>query len=153
MKEFIENIYVNKELQVVLFEEICAKYEITLIEIYLLLFLYEHEIECAKEFVNKLKIAKSHVSTSLRNLEEKGYIQGKYKGEDHRTIHLYLCDKAMEIVSEIEIVQKNYVSILQKGFSEEEKVVFHDFLSRLTENVHYYLKDCVKKEVKNESSA
>lgn len=144
MEGFLENSYVNKELHAVVFEPICHKYQLTHTELLVLLFLKTKEVDTAKEIVNRFKIAKSHVSTSIRDLEEKGYIEGNYIGSDRRTIHLNLCERSGEVLKDVENAQEEFKKVLMKGFNEDEMLQLKDYLSRMTNNANAYLKEACK---------
>ena len=140
MDGIINNIYVNRELYSALFEPICAKYNLTMTEILVLLFLAKNTgFDTARDIVNNLKIAKSHVSVSLRDLEERGYVEGCYKGENHRTIHLKLCNNSMKIIEDGENVQKEFIDVLLNGFSVDEKSSFKSYIKRINDNANSYL--------------
>lgn len=142
MDIMLENMYVNRELYSALFNPVCFKYGLTSAELLVLLFLAGNkEYDTAKDIVNKLKITKSHVSISVRGLEERGYLKGEYEGRNRRTIHLQLCDTANDIIDDARKVQKQFQSILVSGFSEEELKNFKNYLMRATENVNVYLKN------------
>lgn len=142
MYGFIDNLYLNKELYSTLFIPICAKYKITMTEMLVLLFLSANtKSDTASDIVEKLKIAKSHVSASVRDLEERGYLEGKYLGHNHRTIHLQICDNASEIIKEGRKVQKKFLSVISRGFSEEEKMIFANFIRRINGNARDYLQE------------
>lgn len=142
MNTVFENLYVSQELHSLLFSPICAKYGLTTAEILVLLFLANNrQYDTATAIVEKLKLTKSHVSVSVRNLEERGYLKGGYVGCNRRTIHLQLCDAASGIVAEARNMQALYVSILERGFSEEERALLREYLQRITGNINTYLKN------------
>lgn len=140
MEGIIDNLYVNKELYSALFIPVCAKYKMTMTEMLVLLFLSKNaKYDTASDIVNKLKITKSHVSASVRDLEERGYLQGNYEGRNHRTIHLQLCDNASEVIREGKRVQEEFISVLTRGFTEEDIKVFTSYIRRINENANIYL--------------
>lgn len=142
MYGIIDNLYVNRELYSALFIPVCAKYKITMTEMLVLLFLSRNaKSDTASDIVDELKIAKSHVSTSVRNLEERGYLQGSYVGRNRRTIHLQLCDNAMEIIREGKKVQEKFLSIISRGFAEEEIRIFASYIRRINDNANDYLQE------------
>lgn len=145
MDKFLESLYVNKELHTVMFESICHKYHITLTELLILIFLNNYQLDTAKDIVKKLKIAKSHISSSIRDLEEKGYIECKYIGHDRRTIHLTVNESANEIISEGNTVLNQFTNVLIQGFSIEELLNLKDYIDRITKNANMYLKENTKK--------
>lgn len=142
MDGIIDNLYVNRELYSALFDPVCAKYKITMTEILVLLFLSRNaKFDTASDIVDKLKIAKSHVSASVRDLEERGYLRGNYVGSNRRTIHLQLCDNAMEIIREGKKMQEKFLSIISRGFTEEEIRIFASYIRRINDNANDYLQE------------
>ena len=86
-----ENLYACKELHSILFYSICEKYNLTIAEILVLLYLAGAKgNDTAKDIVDKLKLTKSHVSLSVRSLKKRGYLTGSYEDGNHRTVHLSL---------------------------------------------------------------
>lgn len=142
MDKMFENLYVSRELHSVLFHPVCMKYDLTPAELIVLLFLANNrEYDTAKDMVHKLKIAKSHVSVSVRRLEERGYLKGCYAGQNHRTIHLQLCDAAESVVTDARCAQQQFLSVSAQGFSEKELDDFRKYLQRVTDNVNQYLQN------------
>lgn len=138
----IDNLYVNRELFSALFFPVCAKYKMTKTEMLVLLFLSnDSEYDTASHIVNKLKITKSHVSASVRDLEERGYLHGSYEGHNHRTIHLQLCGNAAEIIREVKKAQNEYLSVISHGFTEEERKTLESYIKRMNDNANRYLKE------------
>lgn len=142
MDSILENLYVSRELQSMLFGTVCAKYGLTRTEMLVLLFLGKNVChDTATDIVQKLKVTKSHVSASVRDLEERGYIRGCYEGRNRRTIHLQLCDEAEDILKAGQTVQDKFLSVICRGFSDEEKSVLKGYLQRMTENANEFLKE------------
>lgn len=141
MDDIIDNLYVNRELYSELFMPICAKYHMTKTEMLVLLFLSHHSgDDTATHIVDKLKITKSHVSASVRDLEKRGYLQGRCDGDNRRMIHLQLCDDAAEVIRDAEQVQREYLSVISRGFTEEEMKSFVSYITRMNDNANWYLK-------------
>lgn len=140
MQSITENIYVNRDLQNELFNSVCSKYGLTRMELLILLFLANNAGNTATDIVERLRVAKSHVSASVRDLEEQGYIEPVFEGNDHRAVHLKLREKADQIIKEGERVQEKFVSIVCKGFSERERAMLKDFILRMNYNVIEYFK-------------
>lgn len=67
----------------------------------ILLFLANNpKYDTAAEVSDIRCLAKSHVSTSLKSLEESGYIAKFSEGSDRRRIHLKLTEKADAVIRE-----------------------------------------------------
>lgn len=140
MNVILENLYVSRELYSSLFHSVCTRYKLTPAELLVLMFLANNtEYDTARDIVNKMKITKSHVSVSVRALEERGYLKGCYEGRDRRTIHLQLCEAASDILNDARRVQKQFLSVLGQGFTEEELEKFRGYLQRETDNINRYL--------------
>ena len=142
MNKLFKNLYINRELHAILFEPVCKKYGLTLTEVHVLLFLNEHERDnTAKDIVGNLKIAKSYVSTAVRTLEDGGYIEGCHEGNDRRSVHLHLCDKAKDIIKESMQVQNQFLEVMIRGISEEEQEILKKCIDKMIENTEYYLSE------------
>ena len=150
MEQILEYIYVNRELQSVLFKPVCDKYDINLTEILVLLYLdKKNSSDTARDIVHCLRIAKSHISSSIHNLEKRGYIVGYNDEQDHRAIHLKLCESAHSIIGDIHKVKEEYISVVMKDFTYEEKILFFKYIQKITNNANEFLDNkLTKKEVK-----
>jgi len=112
------------------------KVGLTSMELAILLFLANNpEYDTARDIIEKRHLTKSHVSTSIRSLEENGYVKKEYRNGDHRTCHLILLDKSQNAVKLGQKAQKYFLSSMTKGFSKEEMNVMKDFLIRIYDNV------------------
>lgn len=142
MDGIIESLYINRELYSLLFLPVCAKYDVTMTEMLVLLFLAKNaRCDTATDIVEKLKLAKSHVSASVRDLEERGYVEGSHAGHDRRTIHLRLCDGAAEIIREGKKIQEEFLAVVSRGFTEEERETCMRYVRRMNENANEYLRE------------
>ncbi|MGM9650569.1 MAG: MarR family winged helix-turn-helix transcriptional regulator [Faecousia sp.] len=140
MNGILKSIYVGRELHTLLFAPVCRKYGVTLTEILILLYLSSGDgRDTATDIVEGLKLAKSHVSVSVRNLEARGYLTGSYAENNHRTIHLRVCPAAEALLAESSRVQSRLLAVTQQGFTEEERAMLDDYIRRMTENMNLYL--------------
>ena len=140
MEHFFENVYVNKGLLATVFDPVCEKYHITLTEMMILLYLKNHHnITTAKDIVHKLKIAKSHISTSIHNLEIRGFIKGAYDEHNRRIIHLRLCECANVVIEEGERCRDIYTSIILQDFTEDEISLLKSYIQRIISNANSHL--------------
>lgn len=147
MNEILENLYATRELYSSLYTPICTKYKLTPAELLVLLFLANNRgRDTARDIVEKLKLAKSHVSVSVRDLAERGYLRGAYSGHDHRSIHLGLCDAAADIIADARAAQTQFLSVLSRGFSDDELNILKDYLQRITDNINAYGKATIEAE-------
>ena len=88
---------------------VCDKYNLTQMEYDILMFLHNNpQYNTAAEIVKIRRSTKSHVSTSLRMLEEKGLIEKRQSEDNKKYIAIILLDKAKTIVNEGIAVRKGY---------------------------------------------
>ena len=127
MKEgaFVKNYFAHcvdvEELYENMVSPVCEKYELTYMEFTVLMFLTNNpQYDTATQIVKYRHLAKSHVSISIRSLQERGLILGEHKGGNHRTIHLSVADKARDIIAAGRVAQGKFCEIVFAGFSKEE---------------------------------
>lgn len=79
--------------------EVCDQYGLTQMEYDILMFLHNNpRHDTAAEIVRIRKSTKSHVSTSLKNLENKGLVERIQSKDNKKHIETILLDKAESIV-------------------------------------------------------
>ena len=102
--------------------EVCDRYGLTQMEYDILMFLHNNpQYNTAAEIVKIRKSTKSHVSTSLKDLEHKGLIR-KIQSEDNKKhIEIILLGKAEVIVEAGINAQKQFAQTVLSGLTEEEK--------------------------------
>lgn len=74
---------------------------------------------------------KSVVARHLATLQQAGYIRREPSPTDRRVQQLYLTEKAEAILPRILDIFSRWEEILTRGFTEEEKAVAKDLLSRM----------------------
>ena len=120
---------------------VCDQYELTQMEYDILMFLYNNpQYNTAADIVKVRKSTKSHVSTSLRFLEEKGLVEKKQSEGNKKHIEIILLDSAQEIVQAGLNVQKEFVQNMFQGFTEEEMVMCKSVFGRICNNAENCLK-------------
>lgn len=133
-------------IEVELYERLVAwveeKHELSSMELAILLFLANNpDRDTATDIVNIRRLSKSHVSTTLRMLEEKGLLRKAYLNGDHRTVHLSLTNQSDEIVADGRMAQSEFYSVLRKGFSEAEIQTMNSYFERMNNNVNAALRE------------
>ena len=107
----------------------------------ILMFLHNNpQYNTAAEIVKIRKSTKSHVSTSLRMLEEKGLIEKRQSEDNKKYIAIILLDKAKTIVNEGIAVQKQFARDILDGLSEEEMDMCKAVFEKIYENAEKRLK-------------
>lgn len=119
-----------------LFTGVLEKYRLTQLEIDILLFLANYpSYDTARDIVEKRHLAKSHVSAGVESLAGRGLLERSRLGDNRKTIHLKLTERAAPIVEEGRAVQQRYGALLLNGFSEQERELLCSFLERVGANV------------------
>lgn len=107
-----------------------------------IIFLYNNpQYNTAADIVKVRKSTKSHVSTSLKLLEDKGLVEKKRSEDNKKHIEIFLLDSAQEIVQAGLSVQKEFVNNMFQGLTEEEMVMCKRVFSKICNNAENHLKD------------
>ena len=102
--------------------EVCDRYGLTQMEYDILMFLHNNpQYNTAAEIVKIRKSTKSHVSTSLKNLESKGLVERIQSKDNKKHIEIVLLSGAEPIIKEGIKAQKEFAHNVLKGLTEEEK--------------------------------
>ena len=113
--------------------------KLTYMEFTVLMFLANNpQYNTATQIVRYRHLAKSHVSISIRSLQERGLILGEHKGGNHRTIHLSVSDKARDIIAVGRAAQNKFCEIVFAGFSKEEMEKLQQFTEQVNRNIKEY---------------
>ena len=106
----------------VLSGEVCDRYGLTQMEYDILMFLHNNpQHNTAAEIVKIRKSTKSHVSTSLKKLENKGLVERIQSKDNKKHIEIVLLDKAKLIVEAGINAQKQFAQNVLSGLTEDEK--------------------------------
>lgn len=101
--------------------EVCDWYGLTQMEYDILMFLHNNpQHNTAAEIVKVRKSTKSHVSTSLKKLENEGLIERIQSENNKKHIEIVLLDKAELIVEAGINAQKKFAKNVLSGLTEEE---------------------------------
>ena len=103
--------------------EVCDQYELTQMEI-----------------VRIRKSTKSHVSSSLKKLENKGLIKRKQSKDNKKHIEIVLLDDAALIVDAGLNAQKQFAQNVLRGLTEEEKHVCMNVFDKICNNAEELLR-------------
>ncbi len=134
--EFLNCIALTKRLYDQILEPVCDQYDITRMELDILLFLHNHPgYDTATDIIKKRWLTKSHVSSSIKQLEEQHYLERFYQDGNGKTIHLKVTDHAAKILKSGLAAQKEFYGILFSGFNEEQVAAMETNLKKLTDNV------------------
>ena len=140
------NFWENRKVFAVLYDSkikgICEKNKLTQMEYEILMFLYQNpHHNTATDIINLRRLTKSHVSSALKSLEEKEYINRYFETNNSKTIYIELTPLSEPIVKKGLRVQKDFLESLFDGFSEEEKRMCRTFFERICENAEKELRN------------
>ena len=122
--------------------EICVWHGITRMELDILLFLANNPcFDTATEIVEIRYLSKSQVSSSVKLLESRGYLEKEYGDGNRKTAHLKICDRAAGIIADGRAAQEKFLGILLEGFSEEEKESMRRYNDRILDNLNAYMRE------------
>ncbi len=121
--------------------KVCEKYQLTQMEYDILIFLHNNpQHNTAAEIVKIRKSTKSHVSSSLKNLENRGLVERIQSADNRKHIEIVLLEKAVPIIEDGIKVQKEFAKTLLQGLTEEEKRICVEVFNKVCENADEYLK-------------
>ena len=121
--------------------EVCDRYGLTQIEYDILMFLHNNpQQNTAAEIVKIRKSTKSHVSTSLKKLENKGLVEKIQSKNNKKHIEIVLLDQAKLIVEAGTNVQKQFARTVLSGLTVEEKQMCIRIFDKICNNAVEYLR-------------
>lgn len=123
--------------------EVCDRYGLTQMEYDILMFLHnDPQHNTAAEIVKVRKSTKSHVSTSLKKLEDKGLVERIQSKDNKKHIEIVLLDKAELIVEAGINAQKRFAENVLSGLTEEEKCMCINVFDKICNNAEeHFLKE------------
>lgn len=122
--------------------EVCDRYGLTQMEYDILMFLHNNpQHNTAAEIVKVRKSTKSHVSTSLKKLENKGLVERIQSEDNKKHIEIVLLDKAELIVEAGINAQKRFAQNVLRGLTEEEKHMCIKVFDKICNNAEKYLRE------------
>ena len=129
--------------------KVCDEYGLTQMQYDILMFLYNNpQHNTAADIVKVRKSTKSHVSTSLKGLEDRELIKRLQSAENKKHIEIVLLEKAMPIIEDGIKAQKDFASNVLSGLTNEEKRICMSVFDKICRNADEYLKNY--SEIKNE---
>ena len=115
---------------------LCREEALTRNELDVLLFLHNNPgYDRAADIVARRGIAKSHVSLSVANLEQRQLLRRNFDPADRRAAHLELTEAGQKIAVRARKLQEQYFSALYRGVSEEEFAAWKRFTATVYENI------------------
>ena len=123
-------------------KSICEKFRLTQMEYDILMFLHNHpQFNTAADIVKVRKATKSHVSTTLKTLEDNGLIRKIQSPDNKKRVEIELLEPAQKVIQEGLNVQKEFVKDLFEGLSEEELRMWQSIFTKVCNNAERCLKE------------
>ena len=91
-----------------------------------ILYLISHE---------KQNLSKAHISKSVDNLKQHGYIELVADEADHRKIHIRMTGKAKPVLEEFEQIRADILERLFAGVTEEERSCLKRVMGKIMKNI------------------
>ncbi|MGN0802445.1 MAG: MarR family winged helix-turn-helix transcriptional regulator [Candidatus Faecivicinus sp.] len=121
-------------------EPVCARHEITRMELDVLLFLANNPgHDTAAELVSLRGLTKSHVSAAVASLTERGLLTGSHRGGNRKTIHLAPLPAAQAIIADGCAAQQRLHAALLQGFTPAERALLQGAGDRFMQNLYKIL--------------
>ena len=142
MKElFWDGLCVARALYESQMDAVSRAQDLARVELDILLFLANNpQFDTATDIVERRCISKAHVSQSVKSLEQRGYLERRYAGDNRRTIHLHLLEGAQSAVDAGRKAQARSFAAMLDGFSEAEREQLRSYLSRISDNAWAQMK-------------
>ena len=126
--------------------EVCDRYELTQMEYDILMFLHNNpQLNTAAEIVKIRKSTKSHVSTSLKKLENRGFVKRIQSEDNKKHIEIVLLDRATLIVEAGLNAQKQFAQDVLRGLTEEERHMCIKVFDKICNNAEEHLRGYKRK--------
>ena len=133
---YMDSIQTSKKKYAALLEPLCRRYDLTRNELDIMLFLATNPgFDRAADSVSIRRIAKSHVSLSVGNLEKRGLLVREAEEDDRRSAHLRPTEAAQPIIRAGQHLQKQFYTRMFAGLSKEELDQWGRVLSKICSNI------------------
>mgnify|MGYP000176167207 CR=1 FL=1 len=103
-----------------------------------LMHIYHHDGVTQHDLKNHFFLDKGSISSTIKNLETRGYIFRKSDEADKRVHRLHISEKTRQLMPRFGAIFQKWSDVLLKDFSEEEANQAYDLLSRMIENTQQY---------------
>ena len=123
-------------------EQICSKYQLTLMEATIISFLMNNpEKDTAADIAELRMLSKGNISQGVEGLIQKSLLERKRDDTDRRRIHLSLTPEAEPITASMEQIWRLFHDEIFSGLTAEELAMFDKFNGQIMENTKKALAD------------
>ena len=131
-----EHIFSGQNLYEQMVMPVCKAHGLTYMEFTVLMFLANNpQYDTAAQIVRLRRLTKSHVSLSVKGLQQRGLLKGVYFPGNKKTLHLHLTDAAAPVVADGRAAQETFGEQLVRGFTKEEVEQLYYLVNKLHENM------------------
>ncbi len=118
------------------FEPLRKKYDLCRIDLQILTYLENAgEFNTSKNIVDTGFFTKGHVSQSLTRMHQMELVELEQDQQDRRLYHLFLTEKAKEIVEEVHTIQNRISEIVFRDIPEEELRALSKVAAKIIDNI------------------
>ena len=136
MTAVFEHFYAGKNLYEQMVMPVCKAHGLTYMEFTVLMFLVNNpQYDTAAQISRIRQLSKSHVSISLKGLQEKGLVESHYFPGNQKTLHLSVTEAANPVVEQVKKAQKEFGAKLIRGFTPEELELLQILVDRIHKNM------------------
>ncbi|MBR4990598.1 MAG: MarR family transcriptional regulator [Oscillospiraceae bacterium] len=133
---YMDSTQRSKKIYGAMLEPLCRRYDLTRNELDILLFLANNPgCDRAADIVSVRRIAKSHVSLSVGNLERRQLLIREYEEGDRRAAHLKLTEAAQPVIQEGQHLQKEFFTRMFDGLTRQELEQWGEVLTKICRNI------------------
>lgn len=116
--------------------EVSGEFGMNKTELAVLMFLSENpEKDTARDIVEGRLLTKSCVSKTIDSLVRQDYLITREDPGDRRVLHLEIQEKAREAARAGVKAQKDMMTVLEGGITDQEKEVFFQILQKILKNI------------------
>ncbi|MGN0404524.1 MAG: MarR family winged helix-turn-helix transcriptional regulator [Bariatricus sp.] len=121
---------------------VCEQFQLTKIEFAILMFLANNpQYDTASDIIRIRALTKSHVSSAIKQLENKGFIQTAFHDGNKKTVHISILDAAKPVIAAGRNAQQLFGKKLFQGFSNDEFELCIELFHRMCDNARFGIKE------------
>lgn len=133
---YLDSIQQSQKVYASMMDPLCRQFDLTRNELNVILFLANNPgLDRATDIVTIRKIAKSHVSLSVGNLEKRGIVRRTFEEGDRRAAHLHLTEAVFPIVRAGQHLQKEFFTRMLAGLSGKELELWGNIMEKISQNI------------------
>lgn len=117
-------------------EELMRSSDLRKVELDILYFVsHAGERDTARDITMERHISKAHISKSVDNLKQRGYIRLVEDKEDHRCMHIQITSLGEPIIQEFENIRIGMLEKLFTGVTQKERECLLCIMNKVLKNI------------------